>query len=113
MIPSNYFNGSGLAPLPNPWINGSYSTTFDQGLFLLFVIEKELKILVVIEIYLIMNVDVGSSNGWFPDGQGKKPWLNHAQSMFFGFCPLHCPNGPNLSRDSLIRPNPRFYNSHR
>ena len=37
---------------------------------------------VVIEFYLIMNVGVGSTNGWFPDGQGKKPWLNHAQSMF-------------------------------
>ena len=29
-----------------------------------------------------MNVGVGATNGWFPDGQGKKPWLNHAQSMF-------------------------------
>ena len=32
-----------------------------------------------------MNVGVGSTNGWFPDGQGKKPWLNHAQSMFVFF----------------------------
>jgi len=61
-FPQIIFNGSGLAPLPNPWINGSYSTPFDQ------------------EFYLIMNVGVGSTNGWFPDGQGKKPWLNHAQS---------------------------------
>jgi len=27
-----------------------------------------------------MNVGVGSTNGWFPDGQGKKPWLNQARS---------------------------------
>jgi hypothetical protein len=33
-----------------------------------------------------MNVGVGSTNEWFPDGQGKKPWIIHAQSMFFGFC---------------------------
>ena len=64
---------------------------FDQGLFFsLSFIEKELIILVVIEFYLIMNVGVSSTNGWFPDVQGKKPWLNHAQSMFFfGFCPFH------------------------
>ena len=80
--------------------------------FFFFIIEKEL-ILVVIEFYLIMNVVVGSTNGWFPDGQGKKPWLNHAQSMFFEFCPLHCPNRPNLSRASLIRPSTRLYNSRR
>jgi len=61
-FPQIIFNGSGLAPLPNPWINGSYSTPFDQ------------------EFYLIMNVGVGSTNGWFPDGQGKKPWLNQAQN---------------------------------
>ena len=30
-FPQIIFNGSGLAPLPNPWINGSYSTPFDQG----------------------------------------------------------------------------------
>jgi hypothetical protein len=27
-----------------------------------------------------MNVAVGGTNGWFPDGQGDKPWLNHAGS---------------------------------
>lgn len=30
----------------------------------------------VLEFYLIMNVAVGGTNGWFPDGQGNKPWLN-------------------------------------
>lgn len=35
-FPQVIFNGSGLAPLPNPWINGSYSTPFDQGLFSIF-----------------------------------------------------------------------------
>ena len=50
--------------------------------------------MVCIEFYLIMNVGVGSTNGWFPDGQGKKPWLNHAKSMFsdsiFKFFLLFC-----------------------
>ena len=86
-FPQIIFNGSGLAPLPNPWINGSYSTPFDQGLLLsfLFIIFffKKKKNNCCVEFYLIMNVGVGSTNGWFPDGQGKKPWLNHARSMFW------------------------------
>jgi len=28
--------------------------------------------------YLILNVAVGSKNGWFPDNQGDKPWLDAA-----------------------------------
>lgn len=61
-FPQTIFNGSGLAPLVNPWINGTDATPFDQ------------------EFYLIMNVGVGASNGWFPDGQGNKPWLDEAQN---------------------------------
>ncbi|THU77929.1 concanavalin A-like lectin/glucanase, partial [Dendrothele bispora CBS 962.96] len=33
------------------------------------------------DFYLIMNVAVGGTNGWFPDGQGDKPWLNGAGSQ--------------------------------
>ncbi|KAF7293515.1 Glucan 1,3-beta-glucosidase [Mycena indigotica] len=47
-------------PVTNPWVNGTNATLFDQ------------------DFYLIMNVAVGGTNGWFPDGQGDKPWLNHA-----------------------------------
>ena len=41
-----------------------------------------------------MNIAVGSTNGWFPDSQGNKPWLNQAESMFsnpvlFYFISLH------------------------
>lgn len=28
------------------------------------------------EFYLILNVDVGGTNGWFPDGIGDKPWVD-------------------------------------
>jgi hypothetical protein len=42
------------------------------------------------DFYLIMNVAVGGTNGWFPDGQGDKPWLNHAgsksPSFFLSLC---------------------------
>ena len=30
--------------------------------------------------YLILDVAVGGTNGWFPDGAGDKPWLNGAIS---------------------------------
>ncbi|KAF7375487.1 Glucan 1,3-beta-glucosidase [Mycena sanguinolenta] len=46
--------------LEDPWANGTRATPFDQ------------------DFYLIMNVAVGGTNGWFPDGQGNKPWLNQA-----------------------------------
>lgn len=43
----------------DPWSQtGNPSTPFDQPF------------------YLILNVAVGSRNGWFPDGLGKKPWTD-------------------------------------
>ncbi|KAF9014300.1 concanavalin A-like lectin/glucanase domain-containing protein [Cyathus striatus] len=59
-FPEIVFNGSSLAPLQNPWANGTNATPFDQ------------------EFYLIMNVAVGSTNGWFPEAQGNKPWLDRS-----------------------------------
>ena len=32
-----------------------------------------------------MNVAVGGTNGWFPDGAGDKPWLDHSQSTLYWF----------------------------
>ncbi|KAJ7723832.1 glycoside hydrolase family 16 protein [Mycena maculata] len=48
------------AALQDPWLNGTNATPFDQ------------------DFYLILNVAVGGTNGWFPDDQGNKPWLNTA-----------------------------------
>jgi hypothetical protein len=39
-------------------------------------------VLVLIAFYLILDVAVGGTNGWFPDGAGNKPWLNGALGMF-------------------------------
>jgi hypothetical protein len=36
----------------------------------------------LIAFYLILDVAVGGTNGWFPDGAGNKPWLNGAISGF-------------------------------
>ncbi|KAH9893700.1 concanavalin A-like lectin/glucanase domain-containing protein [Xylariomycetidae sp. FL2044] len=44
---------------PDPWSStGQDNTPFDQ------------------DFYLILNVAVGSTNGWFPDGMGNKPWTD-------------------------------------
>ncbi|KAF8236768.1 concanavalin A-like lectin/glucanase [Tricholoma matsutake] len=66
-FPSVVYNGSSLVALQNPWINGTNATPFDQ------------------EFYLILNVAVGSTNGWFPEGQGNKPWLDRAQNPMRDF----------------------------
>ncbi|KAJ6532926.1 concanavalin A-like lectin/glucanase domain-containing protein [Mycena vulgaris] len=50
-------NGTDSIVLANPWINGTKAAPFDQPF------------------YLIMNVAVGGTNGWFPDGT-EKPWLD-------------------------------------
>lgn len=63
-FPAVIYNGSSPSALSNPWQNGTNATPFDQ------------------EFYLIMNVAVGGTNGWFPESQGDKPWLNNAASAF-------------------------------
>ncbi|KAK5041227.1 hypothetical protein LTR13_002702 [Exophiala sideris] len=55
--------------LTNPWFNGGRNAPFDQ------------------KFYLILNVAVGSRNGWFSDGVGSKPWVDgrdSAASDFYG-----------------------------
>lgn len=42
----------------NPWVGRGNAAPFDQ------------------EFYLILNVAVGGTTGWFPDGLGNKPWTN-------------------------------------
>jgi beta-glucanase (GH16 family) len=61
--------------LANPWaISGEKNTPFDQ------------------EFFLILNVAVGSRNGWFPDGVGSKPWADAAPAaaadFYKGMCLL-------------------------
>ena len=40
--------------------------------------------------YLILNVAVGGTNGWFPDKVGNKPWVDgsFSESKFFQSCHL-------------------------
>ena len=45
----------------NPWKStGSNASPFDQ------------------EFYLVLNVAVGGTNGWFEDGKSGKPWIDRS-----------------------------------
>ncbi|KAI9291307.1 lipopolysaccharide and beta-1,3-glucan binding protein [Neoconidiobolus thromboides FSU 785] len=58
----NSFWSKGQFPgsLNNPWQNQPNSAPFNQ------------------EFYLIFNVAVGGTNGYFPEGVGNKPWSNQS-----------------------------------
>jgi hypothetical protein len=67
-FPAVVQNGSDSTVLPNPWAHNftvPNAAPFDQ------------------EFYLIMNVAVGGTNGWFPDGAGGKPWLDQSGREYF------------------------------
>lgn len=66
-FPSVVQNGSEPIVLQNPWINGTNATPFDQPF------------------YLIINLAVGGTNGWFPDNAGNKPWLDNSPTAMLAF----------------------------
>jgi hypothetical protein len=54
--------------LNNPWINsGNNVAPFDQ------------------KFYLALDLTVGATDGWFPDGEGQKPWLDSSLSAMSDF----------------------------
>ncbi|KAI0791239.1 concanavalin A-like lectin/glucanase domain-containing protein [Abortiporus biennis] len=57
-FPQTVANGSQWMVTPNPWKDGTNASPFDKPF------------------YLVMNLGVGGTNGWFPDGVGDKPWLD-------------------------------------
>ncbi|KAI8969530.1 concanavalin A-like lectin/glucanase domain-containing protein [Trametes punicea] len=58
-FPAVVANGTDFVQLQDPWAGGTRNVApFDQPF------------------YLIMNLAVGGTNGWFPDGVGNKPWLD-------------------------------------
>ncbi|KAK7452157.1 hypothetical protein VKT23_012263 [Stygiomarasmius scandens] len=62
-FPAVVQNGSDVIALQDPWTNGTKAAPFDQ------------------RFYLILNVAVGGTNGWFPDGP-EKPWLDGSSSEY-------------------------------
>lgn len=64
-FPLSDSNGTRLV---DPWSQtGNHATPFDQ------------------DFYLIMNVAVGGTNGWFEDGKSGKPWVDHSPSAKLDF----------------------------
>ena len=54
--------------LENPWKHTKGNTApFDQ------------------EFYLVMNLAVGSTNGWFEDGKSGKPWIDRSSRAKLDF----------------------------
>jgi len=68
-FPPSVFNGSTgqEVPVTNPWGLGDNAAPFDQPF------------------YLIMDLAVGGTNGWFPDGAGGKPWLDQSSTAMYDF----------------------------
>ena len=67
-FPPYVANGSQTVATPDPWADAEKDPArrnvapFDQPF------------------YLILNVAVGGTNGWFPDGIGGKPWFDGSVS---------------------------------
>ncbi|KAL7418821.1 hypothetical protein Q5752_006505 [Cryptotrichosporon argae] len=66
-FPSYWTNGSTEVATTNPWYNGTKAAPFDQSF------------------YLLLNVAVGGTNGWFPDNLDGKPWLDSSVSAMADF----------------------------
>jgi hypothetical protein len=37
------------------------------------------------DFYLVIDLAVGGTSGWFPDSVGGKPWYDGSASAFFAF----------------------------
>lgn len=35
--------------------------------------------------YLVLSLAVGATNGWFPDGEGGKPWIDNSGTAMSDF----------------------------
>lgn len=66
-FPAEFFNGTYFAQMPNPWAGHGNTAPYDQ------------------DFYLILNVAVGGTNGWFPDDIGNKPWINNSPQAMRDF----------------------------
>ena len=95
-FPQTAQNGSSAAVvIKNPWANGGPSAPFDQRMSCFLGIPLFIG-LCSEGFYLIIDLAVGGTSGWFPDNKGNKPWYDGSLSMFFVFFFVFC-----LSRFSV------------
>jgi len=74
-------NGSEAVILTNPWTNGTKAAPFDQCR-LWAPHSHPIAYCSFVAFYLILNVAVGGTNGWFPDNHGDKVWLDESKSAY-------------------------------
>lgn len=60
-----------------------------------------------IAFYLILDVAIGGTNGWFPDAAGNKPWLNGELGASDMLSLMICDNVLKSGRrcDAQVRPH--------
>ncbi|WWC62746.1 uncharacterized protein I303_105343 [Kwoniella dejecticola CBS 10117] len=67
-FPTTYTNNTEVIKLINPWLSSSENVApFDQPF------------------YLMIDLAIGSQDGWFPDGVGGKPWIDQSGSAMSDF----------------------------
>lgn len=67
------------------WTLGDFATTSDNGSYVLDPWPSDNNIAPFDqEFYLILNVAVGGTNGWFPDNEDDKPWVNSQTTTAMG-----------------------------
>jgi hypothetical protein len=85
-FPASVSNASQEIIVPNPWTGRANSAPFDQRMSsraCTNLKKKNFDFFFLIAFYLILDVAVGGTNGWFPDGAGNKPWLNGALGVCY------------------------------
>jgi hypothetical protein len=71
-FPSTAQNGSSEVVVTNPYADsGDNSAPFDQPF------------------YLLIDLAVGGTSGWFPDDVGNKPWYDGSTTAMFDFAQAH------------------------
>jgi hypothetical protein len=53
--------------------------------------------------YLILSLGVGSTDGWFPDGEGGKPWIDDSGTAMSDFWIAKDKWWNNWSSDPTVR----------
>ncbi|ODO09972.1 hypothetical protein I350_02196 [Cryptococcus amylolentus CBS 6273] len=86
-FPSTYTNNSDVVKLTNPWSSSENNNApFDQ------------------KFYLAIDLAVGSTDGWFPDSEGGKPWTDDSASAMSDFWAARSKwNGTSWSSDPKTR----------
>jgi hypothetical protein len=87
-FPRTAVNGTGgpVVGVGDPWVQGGLNAPFDRREFLSNAVQTHEKLIPFFGLsrgpafHLVLNLAVGGTSGWFPDGVGGKPWQDQSQS---------------------------------